>query len=30
MQRTLKVIEEELSPSQRHMELPCDARGNAL
>ena len=30
MERTLKVIDQELSASQRRMQLPCDARGNAL
>jgi hypothetical protein len=30
MERTLQVIDQELSPTQRRMQLPCDARGNAL
>jgi hypothetical protein len=30
MERTLKVIDQELTPTQRRMELPCDARGNEL
>ncbi len=30
MKRTLKIIDQELSVGQRHMKLPCDARGNAL
>jgi hypothetical protein len=30
MERTLQVIDQELSPTQRQMQLPCDARGNAL
>jgi hypothetical protein len=30
MERTLKVIDQELSPTQRRIQLPCDARGNAL
>ena len=30
MQRTLKVIDQELNPTQRKMQLPCDASGNAL
>jgi len=29
MQRTLKVINEELTATQRDVTLPCDARGNA-
>jgi hypothetical protein len=29
MERTLKVIDQELSPAQRQVALPCDARGNA-
>jgi succinate dehydrogenase/fumarate reductase cytochrome b subunit len=30
MERTLRVIDQELGPAQRQMRLPCDARGNAL
>jgi succinate dehydrogenase/fumarate reductase cytochrome b subunit len=30
MERTLKVIDQELSPTQRQMQLPCDTSGNAL
>jgi hypothetical protein len=30
MERTLQVIDEELSTTQRRMQLPCDTRGNAL
>jgi hypothetical protein len=30
MERTLKVIDQELSAAQRRMQLPCDANGNAL
>jgi hypothetical protein len=30
MERTLKVIDQELSATQRRMQLPCDTRGNAL
>jgi len=30
MERTLKVIDQELSATQRRMQLPCDARGNGL
>jgi hypothetical protein len=30
MERTLKIIDQELSDTQRRMPLPCDARGNAL
>jgi hypothetical protein len=30
MERTLQVIDQELSPTQRRMQLPCDTRGNAL
>jgi hypothetical protein len=30
MERTLKVIDQELSATERRMQLPCDARGNAL
>ena len=30
MERTLKIIDQELTPAQRRVELPCDARGNAL
>jgi hypothetical protein len=30
MERTLKVIDQELNATQRQMQLPCDARGNAL
>jgi hypothetical protein len=30
MERTLKVIDQELSATQRRMQLPCDASGNAL
>jgi hypothetical protein len=30
MERTLKVIDQELSATQRRMQLPCDIRGNAL
>jgi succinate dehydrogenase/fumarate reductase cytochrome b subunit len=29
MERTLKVIDQELTPAQRQMPLPCDVRGNA-
>jgi hypothetical protein len=29
MHRTLKIIDQELSPAERRMEFPCDARGNA-
>jgi hypothetical protein len=29
MERTLKIIPQELSPAQRQVALPCDARGNA-
>jgi hypothetical protein len=29
MTRTLKVIDQELTPAQRAVPLPCDARGNA-
>jgi hypothetical protein len=30
MERALKVIDQELSATQRRMQLPCDASGNAL
>ena len=30
MERTLKIIDQELTPAQRRVELPCDARGNVL
>jgi len=30
MERTLQVIDQELSPTQRQMQLPCDTSGNAL
>ena len=30
MERTLKIIDEELSANEHRMQLPCDARGNAL
>ena len=30
MERTLQVIDQELSATQRRMQLPCDASGNAL
>ena len=30
MERTLKVIDQELTPAERRVNLPCDARGNAL
>jgi hypothetical protein len=30
MERTLVVIDQELSGSQLQLQLPCDARGNAL
>jgi hypothetical protein len=30
MERTLKVIDQELNATQRQMQLPCDASGNAL
>jgi hypothetical protein len=30
MERTLKVIDQELTATQRQMQLPCDASGNAL
>src|SRR4029453_7760559 len=30
MERTLQVIDQELSATQRRMQLPCDTRGNAL
>ncbi len=30
MQRALKVIDQELTPAQRQLPLPCDSRGNAL
>jgi hypothetical protein len=30
MERTLKVIDQELSATDRPLRLPCDARGNAL
>jgi len=30
MERTLKVIDQELSTSERRAPLPCDASGNAL
>jgi hypothetical protein len=30
MERTLKVIDQDLSATERRMQLPCDARGNAL
>jgi hypothetical protein len=30
MERTLKVIDQELGATQRQMQLPCDTRGNAL
>jgi hypothetical protein len=30
MERTLKVIDQELSTTERRMPLPCDASGNAL
>jgi hypothetical protein len=29
MERTLKVIDQELSTTQRRMQLPCDTSGNA-
>ena len=29
MERTLKIIDEELSANEHRMQLPCDARGNA-
>jgi hypothetical protein len=29
MRRTLLVIDQELTPAQRELPLPCDARGNA-
>jgi hypothetical protein len=28
MQRTLKIIDQELTPAERQLPLPCDARGN--
>jgi hypothetical protein len=30
MERTLQVIDQELSTTQRQLQLPCDTRGNAL
>jgi hypothetical protein len=30
MERTLQVIDQELSATQRRMPLPCDTSGNAL
>jgi hypothetical protein len=30
MERTLKIIDQKLGPTERRMPLPCDARGNAL
>jgi hypothetical protein len=30
MERTLQVIDQELSATQRRMQLPCDTSGNAL
>ena len=30
MRRTLQVIDQELSATERRMDFPCDARGNAL
>jgi hypothetical protein len=30
MERTLKIIDQELTPAQRQLHLPCDTRGNAL
>jgi hypothetical protein len=30
MERSLKIIDQELSATERRMRLPCDARGNAL
>jgi hypothetical protein len=30
MERTLKVIDQELNATQRQMQLSCDARGSAL
>jgi hypothetical protein len=29
MERSLKIIDQELSTTERRMRLPCDARGNA-
>jgi hypothetical protein len=30
MERTLKIIDQELTPAQRQLRLPCDSRGNIL
>jgi len=30
MERTLKIIDQELSTTQHRTPLPCDASGNAL
>src|SRR4029077_7739458 len=30
MQRTLKIIDQELAPAQRRLRLPCDSAGNPL
>ena len=29
MERAIKVIDQELTPAERQMTLPCDAKGNA-
>jgi hypothetical protein len=30
MERTLKIIDQELTPAQRRLPLPCDVRGNPV
>jgi hypothetical protein len=30
MERTMKIIDQELTPTQRRLPLPCDVRGNPL
>jgi hypothetical protein len=30
MRRTLQIIDQELTPAERQMPLPCDTRGNEL
>jgi succinate dehydrogenase/fumarate reductase cytochrome b subunit len=30
MERTLKIIDQKLSPAERRLPVPCDARGNAI
>jgi hypothetical protein len=30
MERTLKIVDQELTPAQRQLQLPCDATGNPL